>query len=206
MLRIKNFFTVGTLMVSGLLLLSSPVFPHGGENGGQGCGNQSFDKSNLSKEQLNKIDEIQDKYDKEILPLRQKVNLLRTEAYNYSLNDNIDIEKVKDYRQQIRDFQGKIDDSQLDKTAEINKVLPKDQQISFNSYLNEYADNTGSGSNCGMMQGMMGNGMHGMMKGMMGNGMHGNNSGGMMGGMMNGGGSSNMTHGNGTMHGNGSDQ
>lgn len=124
---------------------------------------------------------MQDKYSNETLPLRQKLNLLRTEAYNYSLNDNIDIEKVKQYRQQIRDVQGKIEDLKIDETAGINKILPKDQQIDFKSYLNQYADNT----NCGMINknGMMGNmkrnGMHGMtMKNMLeGSGMmHGKRS------------------------------
>lgn len=191
MFPIKNSLMITALIMSGLLLFSSQAFPLGG---GQKCGNQSFDKSKLSKEQINKIDEMQDKYNKETLPLRQKLNLLRTEAYNYGLNDNIDVENVKQFRQQIRDVQGKIDDLKIDETAGINKILPKDQQIDLKSYLNQYADNT----SCGMMnkKGMMGSGMHGMM---MKNMMNGS-------GMMQGKGSCNKMGGSGMMSGDGSNQ
>lgn len=195
MSQIKKLSVIAVLAIAGLLLLSSPVLAHGGNNSGH-CGQFTINTSQLSKEQAKKIDEIQDKYNEKTIPLRQKLNLLRTEAYNYNLNENIDIDKVKDYRQQIRDVQGEIDDTRLDEIAELNKVLPEDQQLSFNNYFGQYADNIGSGmmNNCGMMNNMMGYGMHGM--------MNGNGYGNMMGS------SGNMMHGNGNgmMHNNGSDQ
>lgn len=197
MSQIKKLSVIAVLGIAGLLLLSSPAFAHGGNNRGH-CGQFTINTSQLSKEQAKKIDGIQDQYNEKTIPLRQKLNLLRTETYNYNLNKNIDIDKVKDYRQQIRDIQGKIDDTRLDEIAELNKVLPEDQQISFNGYFGQYADNVGSGmmNNCGMMNNMMGNGMYGM--------MYGNSYGNMMGGW------GNMMHGNdngnGMMHYNGNDQ
>lgn len=182
MLRIKILSTISATVVAGILLLSVPVLAHGGDNDGH-CGNFKFNKSNLSEEQIQKIDKIQDKYNDKTVQLQQKLNLLETEAYNNTLNDNIDIENVKQVRQQIRELKGEIDDLRLDALQESANILPKDQQHDFiTAYLNECSNN----SNGSMMndKGMMGNGMMGNKGGMMGNGMHGmmHGNGNMMGG------------------------
>jgi len=120
--------------------------------------------------------------------------LLETEAYNNTLNDNIDIEKVKQVRQQIRELKGEIDNLRLDALKESANILPKDQQHDFiTAYLNECINNT----NGGMMnnKGMMGNGMMGKNGSMMGNGMQG---------MMHG--NSRMMGGSGMMSNHGNDQ
>ncbi|MFZ0456055.1 MAG: periplasmic heavy metal sensor [Ignavibacteriaceae bacterium] len=199
MSRIKNLSIIAALAIAGLLLLSFPVFAHGGGNNGY-CGNYTYNNNKqnntqLSKEQTQKIDKIQDKYNDEALPLRQKLNTLRTEAYNYSLNNNTDIDKVKDYRQQIRDLQGKIDDLRLDALAEIDKVVPEDQQDNYNNYFNQCWGDTNGNSNYGMM----GNGSYEMMNG---NGSYGYGMGNMMRGygMMGNYGAGNMMGGYGNMH------
>lgn len=191
MLRIIKLPTISALVVAGLIFLSFPVFAHGGDNDGH-CGNYKFNKSKLSDEQINKIDKIQDRYNDKTVQLQQKLNTLETEAYNYTLNDIVDIDRVRQYRQQIRDLNGEIDDLRLNALKESADILPKDQQHDFiTGYLNECGNNT----NGGMMnnKGMMGNGTMG--NGMMGNGMHG---------MMHGNG--NMMLGSGMMSGHGSDQ
>lgn len=186
MLRIKILPTISTLVVAGLLIFASPVFAHGGNNTGR-CGNNKFNKSNLSTEQINNIDKIQDKYNEKTVQLQQKLNLLETEAYNYTLNDVIDIAKVKQVRQQIRELKGEIDNLQLDALNESANILPKDQQHNF---ITAYLDESNNSTNCSMMNnvsGMMGNNM-GMMgnkdSSTIGNGMHKmmNSSGSMMGG------------------------
>lgn len=205
----KNFRNILAFATAGIFLVSFTAFAHGGQ-GNQGCGfnsmngnymsgSYSFDNSRLSKEQLNKIDQIQDKYNKETIPLIQNLNLLNTKAYNYSLDNNTDIEKIKETRKDIRETQGKIDDIRFDELAEINKVLPEDQQQSYDNYLYQCWGNNGYMNNS-----MMGNGMYGMMNGygmgsMMGGYgiMNGYGTGGMMGGY-------GSMYGNGHMHGNNS--
>lgn len=150
MLKSKKAITFPVFIIIGLLFLASPLFAEGGT---ENCGMASVDKNNLSEEQLNKIDDLWDRFDKDIIPLKQKLNLLRTEAYNYTLNENIDVEKIKDFQREIRDTQGEINDKHLDVVAEINNILPEDQHEDFSNYF----------SLCGNKNNMMDN--HSMMNG-----------------------------------------
>lgn len=187
MLQSKKAISLSVILIVGLLFLGTPLLA---ESSMENCDMHSLDKSNLSEEQVNKIETIEEQFEKDIIPLRQELNLLKTEAYNYTLNENIAVEKIKDFQKQIRDTQGEIDDKRLDVVAEINKILPENQQDDFSGYFSQCPN-----------KGNMMMGGHNMMKGkgmMHGNGMM--NEGGMMqmcmkmmnkmhseGGMMNGG-------------------
>lgn len=183
MLRIKNITIIAAVVISGLLLFSLPAFAQWGGNNGNHCGSNDLDYNRLPEEQSNKVEQIHDNYYEKITPLQEELNTLHREVYNYRQNDNADIETIKDYRQEIRDLRGKIDNLRLDAIAEINEVVPEDQRGYYHNYLNDCFGYF----NGHMNNGRMGNGMHGsgghMRGGMMnGSGMHG---GGMMNGNMN---------------------
>ncbi|MBK9099475.1 MAG: hypothetical protein IPM14_15445 [bacterium] len=169
MFQIKNFSAIAILAIAGILLISIPVFSHGASENSDQCGQYTFNTDQLTKEQAEKIDQINVKYSEKTLSLRQELNLLKTKAYNYSLNEKIDLNEVKGFRQKIRDVRGKLDDLRIDELAEINKVLPEDQQINFEVYLNQYTkySTTEMMNSCKMMDNMSGKGSHGMMGNMM---------------------------------------
>lgn len=193
MLQSKKAISLTVFLIAGLLFLTTPLFA---ESNMENCGMNSFDKTKLTDEQVNKIENIEEQFEKDIIPLRQKLNLLRTEAYNYTLNENVDIEIIKDFQKQIRDTQGKIEDMRLEMTAEINNLLPEDQRKDFGAYFSKCESNDGMMSGHSMMNGkgmmqadnMKGNGMMKMCMQMMDK-MHGedgmmnkmNGKGGMMG-------------------------
>jgi len=180
MFQLKNLTAIVILAIAGLLLISIPVFSHGANGNSDHCSQFTFNADQLTKEQAEKIDQIGKKYSDKTLSLRQELNLLNTKAYNYSLNEKIDLKEVKDFRQKIRDVKGKLDDLRIDELAEINNVLPEDQQINFEVYLNQYAEysNAGMMNGCKMINSMSGKGSQGMMGNMMQ--MSGNNNNMMM--------------------------
>lgn len=150
MLQSKKTISLTVILIAGLLFLGTPLLA---QNSMENCGMHSLDKSNLSEEQLNKIESIEEQFEKDIIPLRQELNLLKTKAYNYTLNENVDVEKIKDFKKEIRETEGKIEDKRLDLAAEINTILPEDQQDDFSGYF----------SQCGNKGTMMSG--HNMMKG-----------------------------------------
>jgi Spy/CpxP family protein refolding chaperone len=85
----------------------------------------------LSAEQVDKINKLHQKYNQKINPLQKELRLLRNESRGYSSQYNADIDKVKDYRQQMRELEGEIADYRLDVRKDINKLLTKEQQPFF---------------------------------------------------------------------------
>ncbi len=115
----------------------------------------------LTPQQIDKVGEIRSNYGDKIFPLDQKLYSLRIEARGYASDPDADLGKIKSYREEIRDLEGKIDDLRLDARGEINKVLSNEQR----GYFSDNFDWWDSGR--GMMNGMggMGNG-YGMMNNM----------------------------------------
>jgi Spy/CpxP family protein refolding chaperone len=89
------------------------------------------DKYQLSPEQITKIREIRSQYDDEIIPLQRELRSLRIEARGYASRSNAEIGKIKSYRKDINDLEGKIDDLRLDARATTNKILTKEQRVYF---------------------------------------------------------------------------
>lgn len=161
MLQLKRAISLTVILIAGLLFLGTPLLA---ESGMESCGMHSPDRSNLSEEQLNKIELIEKQFEKDIIPLRQELNLLKTEAYNYTLNENVDVEKIKDFRNEIREAEGKIENKRLDLVAEINTILPEDQRNDFSGYFSQCNNKGAMMSKHTMMKGK------GMMQGNMMNG------------------------------------
>lgn len=59
--HMKNFTIIALLAIAGLLLISTPVFAHGENENGVHCGQLRLNTDQLSKEQAEKIDQIQDR-------------------------------------------------------------------------------------------------------------------------------------------------
>ena len=102
----------------------------------------------LTADQLTRIRELRSKYDDEILPLQRNLFSLRIESRGYASNPDADISKIKDYREEIRGLEGKIDDLRLDARSEINKVLTKEQRVYFSDNFDWW------GTQRGMMENM----------------------------------------------------
>ena len=154
MLQTNKFTAVIILFIAGFFFFTAPLFAHSGNRTGQ-CGMNGIDESNLSETQINKIDRIEDNFNKEIIPLQQKLNMLNTEEYNYTLNENVDVEKIKEFENQIREVRGKIEETRLDMVAETNKILPEDKQQQFNGYLGWFGNRMNMMNGYGMMNNMM---------------------------------------------------
>ena len=137
MLKTKNILIIAGVALVGILLLSFPVFSNGNHAGNNQTGNLYLNESQLTQEQITKIDAIQNEFIKTTIPLRKKLNLLRTELYNNSLDNNVDIENARQLTKQIRDLQGKIDDLRLDALAKIDKIVPQNRQGYYNNYFNQ---------------------------------------------------------------------
>ncbi len=118
----------------------------------------------LTADQLTRIRDIRSNYGDKILPLQQKLYSLRIEARGYASDPDADLGKIKDYREEIRGLEGKVDDLRLDARGEINKVLTKEQRAYFSDNFDWW------GGERGMMNGMRdmdnGNGMMNNMRDM----------------------------------------
>lgn len=112
----------------------------------------------LSAEQITKVRDIRSEYDDEIIPLQRELRALRIEARGYASRSDAEIGKIKSYRKDINDLEGKIEDLRLEARAKINKVLTKEQRAYYGDS-DDWWNMDG-----GMMMGNMGYGM----------GMHGN--------------------------------
>jgi Spy/CpxP family protein refolding chaperone len=64
--------------------------------------------------------------------LHNQLSLLQIELRDYVSGYNVDVNKIKEYRNQIRDLKDQISDSRLNDRIEINKVLTKEQLDYFN--------------------------------------------------------------------------
>lgn len=174
MLSKNRKLALGALILSTaaiLLLFSITIFAQdrgyrmegGGMMGMRGDGmmgwNQNMpEKYWLTAEQLQKVREIRSEYNNEILPLQRKLSSLRIEARGYAENPDAEIAKIKNYREDIRGLEGKIDDLRLDARAAINKILTKEQRVYF-SDAKHPSDNFDWWDMDGGMMGNMGDGM-----------------------------------------------
>ncbi len=128
------------------LLFSSSIFAQGwgygmrghsgtmGMNGGTGMmgWNQNVpEKYWLTAQQIDNVRQIRSDYGDKIVPLQQRLYSLRIQARGYASDPDADLGKIKDYREEIRGLEGKIDDLRLDARGEINKVLTKEQRVYF---------------------------------------------------------------------------
>lgn len=114
----------------------------------------------LSAEQTTKVREIRSQYDDEVIPLQRELRALRIEARGYASRSDAEIDKIKSYRKDVNNLEGKIEDLRLEARADINNVLTKEQSVYFGDSYDRWDMNDG------MMMGHMMNGM----------GMHGNRS------------------------------
>ncbi|MCL5027407.1 MAG: hypothetical protein M1480_00135 [Bacteroidetes bacterium] len=138
---------LGTVVMLSLFL--SPAKAQGMQHRMSGHGEWWSDsnipaKYQLSSEQIGKIKEITSKFDDEIIPLQRDLRALRTESRGYTSRSDAEIGKIKSYREDINNLEGKIEDLRLESKAEINKVLTEEQQAYF-------GDNFGFGNFSGNM-------------------------------------------------------
>ncbi len=117
----------------------------------------------LTAQQIDNVRQIRSDYGDKIVPLQQRLYSLRIEARGYASDPDADLGKIRDYREEIRGLEGKIDDLRLDARGEINKVLTKEQRVYFSDNFDWWDGGRG------MMSGMRGmdNG-YGMMNNMRG--------------------------------------
>ena len=81
----------------------------------------------LSTNQVEKINEIRATSNEKILPLQNELLSLRTEYRNYNSTTDVDVQKIKSVRKNIRDLEDKISDINLDTKVQIKKILTKEQ-------------------------------------------------------------------------------
>lgn len=86
----------------------------------------------LTADQITRINEIRLQSQKQIIPLQNKLRSLRIEMRGYASGYDADVNKIKEYRDQIRNLEDQISDIRLDTRAKINKLLTKEQRIYFN--------------------------------------------------------------------------
>ena len=147
--------------VIGMLAITTQAFSQGyctwdnWEMGaGQGWWNYNVPVQNsLSADQITRMNEIRSQNQQQILPLQNKLNLLRIEMNSYVSGDEADVNEIKKYRNQIRDLEDQIADLRLDARNEINKLLTKEQRGYFNRGRYGWwdTDNDWWHMGCGMM-------------------------------------------------------
>ena len=88
----------------------------------------------LSDSQINKINDIQIRYDDKIQPQIEKLYNLRDEAYQYGNRDNAEYKKVREYRNQINQLEEQIYNTRMQARNEIGNVLAKGQRPYYRNY------------------------------------------------------------------------
>jgi len=130
-----------------------------------GRGMMAGDQARLTSEQMNKIKQMNLKYQKEMMPIRMKLQEKNLELTNL-MADMADKKKIESKIEEMSDIYSDLLKKSVEHRSNILSVLTDEQKEMFNWNMG-----FGMGMNPGMM-GTMGRGM-----GMMGTGM------GMMGGM-----------------------
>lgn len=87
----------------------------------------------LSPDQITRMNDIRTQNQQQILPLQNQLSSLRIEMRGYASGNDADVNKIKEYRNQIRDLEDKISDLRLNSRSEMNKILTKEQR----AYLNQ---------------------------------------------------------------------
>jgi Spy/CpxP family protein refolding chaperone len=169
MLRLSKTIMVMVIMVFGMFGLFSQANAQGScywdswEMGtGPGWWNYNVPASYaLSTDQVTRMNDIRNQTQQQIFPLQNKLRSLRIEMRGYASDYDADVNKIKDYRNQIRDLEDQISDIRLDAHGKINKVLTKEQRTYFSqgNYGWWDMDDSWWHSGRGMMsgKGMMGN-------------------------------------------------
>lgn len=137
-LRISKSILLGTLVL--VLGLTSLSFSQGycywdnwGPQSDTGWWNNNVPTQYaLSVDQVKKLNELRSKFTEKILPLQNELRSLRMEYRTYSMRGDADLDRLKDFRKEIRKLEDKIDDYRLDLRKNINKVLTKEQRLYFN--------------------------------------------------------------------------
>ena len=142
MARSKSLLALAVaVVITAVAFAASPVFSHGdcywdnwNSNADAAWWNNSVPTQYaLTAEQITTINGIRTKVNEKILPRQNELRALRIESRGYSSRPDADINKIKSYRKQIRNLEGKIDDLRLDARGKINKALTKEQRQYFNN-------------------------------------------------------------------------
>ena len=94
--------------------------------------NTISDQYALSADQANRMNSIRTQAQEKTLPLQNQLHSLRVEMRGYASRYDVDSNKIKNYRNQIRDLEDQIADAHLNARDKINKVLTKEQRVYFN--------------------------------------------------------------------------
>jgi Spy/CpxP family protein refolding chaperone len=140
MLQHKSSKLLIAVAVIGMLTFATQGFSQGHcywDNWDRGAGagwwnNNVPTQYALSAEQITKINDIRTQYLEDILPLQNQVRSLRIESRGYSSRYDAEVDKIREYRNKMRDLEGKIENYRLDMREDINKVLTKEQRLYFN--------------------------------------------------------------------------
>lgn len=140
MLQSKSSKLLVAVAVIGMLAFATQGFSQGycyWDNWKMGAGSGWWNNNvptqyALSAEQITKINDIRAKYSKKILPLQNELRSLRIESRGYSSRYNADVDKIKDFRNNERKLEARIDDYRLDMRKDIGKLLTEEQRVYFN--------------------------------------------------------------------------
>ena len=138
MLQSKSRFFVA-VAIFGMLALSTQAFSQGScywDNWEMGAGpgwwnNNIPAQYSLSADQISQMNEIRAQTQKQILPLQNQSSSLRIEMRGYASRYDADVNKIKEYRNQVRKLEDQISDFRLNSRSKINKVLTKEQRVYF---------------------------------------------------------------------------
>jgi Spy/CpxP family protein refolding chaperone len=90
----------------------------------------------LQQDQIKEMNDLKVEYDNKIIPLQNELGAIRTEMRRYMNRSNFDPDQVKNYRNQIRDFEDRIADYRINYRKNMNNLLSADQKIYFSNSSN----------------------------------------------------------------------
>jgi len=108
---------------------------------------------NLTEQQQTKIDAINLKYKKDVLPLRNEIREMRAKITTLTTQDNVNLEEVYALIDAIAQKKAEIEKKHTAKQNEIRNLLTEEQQVVFDmhkskSYNNRSGANKNNRSNC----------------------------------------------------------
>ena len=101
--------------------------------------------SELSKDQLNKLDKLHQEYYDETADLRNKLRIKSTELSNLLNSSDPDVEKAKEIQKEINDLRAQRDEKSLSYELEARKTVPEgrfnrgyDRGMGYSPYMRGY--------------------------------------------------------------------
>lgn len=156
----KKFFTIGliTLLVVGTI--SSIAFSQGFGRWGRGSGPGSVYGprwsqmgSNLTEEQEEKLQSLRTDLDKEILPLRDKIQAKALELQRLWTADELDEKAILAKAKEVSDLQNQLQDKIIRYRLNTAKILTKEQRTLFSPAYGCGLPGCGYGGQFGMARG-----------------------------------------------------